>query len=253
VFLQGDTAIRNGVFAEDPEEVSAYLGGIVEGLDPRDPAEDALAEGVANALLAERRLARLTAEAFAAAGTVSTAEHRRVTEASQRLEHDRAELQTLRDALAAESTLPEYQAVVEVFERRHKSITTYSKRAWRDVPLETPEDWQHAYETLCRELWGGESGQVVDWLEAELVAVHHELGVLDGTHLKDAATRSLEAFDRITIYAGRTGLALERALNRYRQLRSRPEPPTPAPASTSPAPAEKRYTTPADIPRETNP
>lgn len=58
-------AIRRGVFEEDPNEVAAYVQGIVESLAPRDAIEVSLANQIAFCMLRLRRSTRFETEAIA--------------------------------------------------------------------------------------------------------------------------------------------------------------------------------------------
>ena len=61
-------AIRSGAFQEDPEEVEAYVAGIVEALAPRDHLEYVEALNIAAAYLRLRRLELLEIESLGGAG-----------------------------------------------------------------------------------------------------------------------------------------------------------------------------------------
>ena len=66
-YATGGLAVPRGIFAEDPDEVEAFLARIVESLHPRDAVELEAATQVASACLRFRRLGPLEAEAMAGA------------------------------------------------------------------------------------------------------------------------------------------------------------------------------------------
>jgi hypothetical protein len=226
-FSERGFPVRIGLFAEDPEEVDAYQAGIVQALDPRDDVEDAQAQLVALRYLQVRRLARFEAESLSTAGTVTGHEHRSVLDdqatAADRLETARMMLHVV-SGTAPEHN-PDYRALANFVEVRRRLSWT-SRDLWKDHPLDSPEDWEWAFNALLAHVWGTDLSAAADWAHREVLEWQCELGRLDGRALARGTERVLEILDRVTTYDARIQRSLERALrdNRYLQARSLPAP-----------------------------
>ncbi len=221
-FAERGFPVRSGLFAEDPEEVDAYQSGIVQALDPRDDLEEAQAQLVALRYLQVRRLARFEAESLASAGTVAGDEHRSVLDDQATAAHG---LETARMMLhVVSSTTPEhdpdYGALAE-FVKVRRRLWWETRDLWKDHPLDSPEDWEWAFNTLLAHVWGTDLCAAADWAHREVLEWQCELGRLDGSALARGTERVLEILDRVTTYDARIQRSLERALRDYRYLRAR--------------------------------
>ncbi len=252
VFATSSHPIGAGDFAEDPAEIQAYIDGILDGLAPRDNAERAQAQFVANAYLREQRLVRLEATVLASAGSVPPSEQRRLVEERREVQEYWDGCEDLRRALTGLDHDPDCQKLVRFIEKRQSAARDAIERLWRDGLPDTLEDWSDALKALIREVWGPDDSGGIEWIEREQTAASHELGVLEGRALGNGAERGLQVVDRVTVYSMRISLVLERALREYHRLQARPlAPPASPPRRTS---SPKRVISVEEISaRETNP
>jgi len=252
VFSTSSQPISAGLFAEDPALIDAYIDGIVAGLSPRDAAEQAQAHIVANTYLRGRRLSCFEAAGLSSAGTVPASEQRRLAQEIRDAQEHWDGFEDLRSALTGMDGDPDCEQLIKFIEKHQTAARDATARLWRDQLPETPEEWRDALLALVTEVRGPDNTDAIEWVERELIDARHSLGVLEGRALAGAAERSLQMFDRVTVYATRLSLVLERALRDYRQLQTRPltSPDTPTSSTKSP----KRVLSTAEISaRETNP
>jgi hypothetical protein len=254
VFSQRGFPVRNGLFAEDPEEVDAYQTGIVQALAPRDDVEEAQAQLVARRYRQERRLARFEAESLASAGAVPGDHHRIILEGQAtvgaRLEAARMMHQVVSGTIPEDE--PDYRALAE-FVRERRYISTPEART--DHPLDTPKDWEWAFNAILADKWGSNPSEAADWAHRQVLQWQSELGWLDGRTLAKGTERGLEMLDRVTTYGARIQRSLETALRTYRSLQARTLPaPEEAPSPVHQPANQPRVLTMEEIKaRETNP
>ena len=185
-------------------------------------------------------------------GTVPASEQRRLAQEIRDAQEHWDGFEDLRSALTGMDGDPDCEQLIKFIEKHQTAARDATARLWRDQLPETPEEWRDALLALVTEVRGPDNTDAIEWVERELIDARHSLGVLEGRALAGAAERSLQMFDRVTVYATRLSLVLERALRDYRQLQTRPltSPDTPTSSTKSP----KRVLSTAEISaRETNP
>jgi hypothetical protein len=201
---------------------------------------------VARRYLQERRLARLEAESLAGAGAVAGHDYRSILDkqawAGGFLEAARMMRQVVAGRMPEDD--PDYRVLAE-FVAERRDVRLAAADLWKDHPLDTPEDWEWAFNAVLAHVWGTNLDEAADWAHREVLQWQSQLGWLDGRTLARGAERGLEMLDRVTTYGARIQRNLERALRDYGYLQART---LPAPEVSANAPHVPRTTSYEDLP-----
>ena len=138
---------------------------------------------VAHRQLQHRRLGD-SSRTLKSAGTVTGAEQRRilddVVEARNRVEDARI----MRDLVAGTVLQddPDYRKLREI--RRSGNLPRVrSQTFWKDLPLETSEHWEMAFDIVVDHVWGSNRIEAADWAHRGSSSHQAELGAIDGRAL----------------------------------------------------------------------
>jgi hypothetical protein len=225
----GVTAVPRGEFAENQEDVDAFVQGIVESFQPRDDLEYATAERVAKVYVRLDRLARLETAAFSSATRVSRGDTPDEGQSSWALHL----FDTIGDFLYEDPAVPTPETAYS--RPDYPRVAMLLRAVWGLDFTTVPGAWDHAQEPTTEEQWrkvavvlrrrfkADDSGQREREFEDAEFKVRQEHEEAVGRALEFAANRVLGGgvLERSTLIESRFGRELDRMLAQMRALKER--------------------------------
>lgn len=217
------SAILRGPFAEDPEEILGFLGRIVDGLQPRDELETAIARNISRELLRGARLERSEARLFEAVSDLPLG-HRQALE--ERLQGVRDLARHLEDS-AFEKPGPWRSRAAEFIEEN----TDGSNHPF--VRLTDPRQF---LEGMIGSRWGDDRESALNWARARIAEIETALKTLPFWDEGAAAAAVVASLARIGALSTHSVRNLQRLLADYGRLQERPLAPGGEYPETNPLP-----------------